>query len=213
MNSAVVRRVFPLAVAVTLLATATSVHAQIGPGREVDLVAEAGFASYPQTHARWAQYFVGANRDVTIGNCGCLIATLSSIGQFYFGTSSLPLFPWVELYTGQTTLSFSPRYLDLFLLSGNPAAATAPAAGWGYKALPLETCGTAPKRWALETSVQASVITDPVTGQALLRTPSGLRWGAFEHAGPAAFDKIDDNLSSGKPTIVVVERPNGSGGT
>ena len=205
--------------AALLLVISTNASAQLSPTLELDLVAENGFISYPQTHARWARYLVGPNRDsaandnVTIGNCGCLLATLGSIAQYYYGANSLPLAPWLELYTGQTTLSFSPRYLDLFLMYGDPGDATPPATGWGYKQLPVGTCGTAPKRWALEVSARPSMTVDPVTGHVLNSTPSGLRWIPHDQVGPREFEKIDANLLAGRPTIVVIEIPTASGGT
>jgi PKD repeat protein len=212
------RRTSPLPIsAALLLAVSTNASAALDPTLEIDLAVE-GFISYPQTNARWAQYPVGANRtsaadeDVTIGNCGCLLATLGSIAQFYYGGTSVPYFPYLELYTGQQVMSFSPRYLDLFLMVGK-GEGPQPADGWGYKSLPPGTCGTAPKRWALESSARSSEVVDPLTGKVLLRTPSGLRWGAYEPVGPSAWDAIDANLLAGKPTIVVVEIPQPSGAT
>ncbi|MGA9523682.1 MAG: hypothetical protein WBV82_19630, partial [Myxococcaceae bacterium] len=207
-----------LSITAALLAISTSASAQIGPGIEVDLVVEKGFFSYPQTSAKWAQYSVGANRtsaadrDVTIGNCGCLLSTLGSIEQFYLGGGSVPYFAYRELYTDQAVMNFAPRYLDMFLMFGK-GEGPQPADAWGYKPLPSGTCGTAPKPWALESNARSSEVVDPLTGKVVLRTPSGVRWGTFRANMASGFDKIDDNLRAGKPTIVVIEVPLGSGAT
>jgi PKD repeat protein len=204
--------------AALLLALSTNASAQLSPTLDIDLAMGNGFISYPQTHFRWAQYQVGVNQfgaeddEVTIGNCGCLLATLGSIAQFYMGGSSVPYFPWEELYTNQLTMSFSPKYLDSFLYFGKREGPQ-PVDAWGYKALPAGTCGTAPKPWALESMARASQVVDPVTGKVLMSTPTGVRWGAYNQVGPAAFDKIDSNLLAGKPTIVVVKIPLPTGGT
>ncbi len=209
----------PLA-AVLLLAAAKPASAQLAPGVHIDLVQEKGFLSYSQTYGKWAGYPIGANQgsqadldnDVTIGNCGCLLSTLGSIAEYNLGGSSVPLAPWQELYTAQMKMSFSPRYLDLFLMMGDPADPVPPRLGWGYKPLEPGSCGTAPLRWALESMAQSSEFVDPITGRVILRTPNGLRWAVYT-PGPSAWDKIDSNLLAGQPTLVVIEFPNGSGGT
>ena len=91
--------------AALLLALSTNASAALSPTLDIDLAVGNGFISYPQTYAKWAEYNVGAHQfestdtEVTIGNCGCLLATLGSIAQFYMGGSSVPYFPWIELYT------------------------------------------------------------------------------------------------------------------
>jgi PKD repeat protein len=187
-------------IALALLFTG-SARAQTGPGYDINLVKDKGFFSYAQTNAKWAQYLVGDNRDVTIGDCGCFLAILSSIAEYRYGGggSSLPLFPWKELYTEQIALGFSPRYLDMFLFGlFDPA----PPPAWGYKDLPSNTCGTRPYRWALE----RSAIPVPI-----VETPSGLRFDVYDPGGEG-FGVIDNNLKAGDPTVVVIDLGKASGG-
>lgn len=187
-------------------------HAQGPLDEDIDLFRTEGFASNSMTDPTWARYPVGAHQDVPIGRCGCLIATLSSLSRFYYGVSSKPHFRWADRLSGMQELSFSPRYLDVYLRWGSLSGTNPPAENWGYKAVAPKSCGTAPKPWALELSAIPTVVYVPGTTTPATSTPTGLRWGVFHNVN-MGLDKIDENLRAKRPSIVVIEVPNGSGGT
>jgi PKD repeat protein len=165
---------------------------------DIDLVLDTGLVHYSQTDSRWANFSVRGDSSVTIGRCGCLLASFATIlnqqGRM------LPWFPTVFYYSGGSVgaFDFNPRYLDLFLNYGpNPFGMPDGEGGfpdgWGYKPRPAGTCGIIPLVQALQ-----SVGTDGF-GNGVGFTPV-VRQGF----GPEVRDIINRNLLAGFPTIVAI---------
>lgn len=189
-----VRALFALPLALAVAAPVTSAFAQV-PDRDIDLVREKGLHLESQLNYTWSEFPVGHNTDasITIGKCGCFLTNLMTLSNHYYGTTSLPHFPWNQIYLEQTILSFSPRYLDLYLRFEYQD----PAGGSGYKRLGNNTCETAPKPWALRN------IGKPIIGAIAPATGLTFRGARRDYA---SLNRIGANLMKGNPTLVTVQR-------
>jgi PKD repeat protein len=156
----------------------------------------------------WAP--VGPHQDVSMGNCGCLLAaaaTLSGIkllnpGQVS-GFLAVPLDDSADPFWDGT---FSPLYEHDFLYSPNnvtPLLADSPA--WGYKPLRPKTCGVMFPPWALTREANPVILTNGTGG--FTTGPSGFDWTAYKGWDFIAQLIVNQNLLNGLPTVVTIKLP------
>ncbi len=181
--------VVSILIAVLMSALLTSkVSAELNS--DIDLtLSPIGFRNVSQRATLWTNLTIGPTQDVEMGECGCLLAALSALFEYEWGSSSLPWFPTefspfgfpIELF------DFNPYYLDLFFNSGPNQA---DEAGWGYKL--RNGCGVMPKPFAVATAANSG------------GKPTGLTWNVHPSLRTArAKALVDGNLLRGTPTIVV----------
>ncbi len=165
--------------------------------RDYDLVSDNGLFHVSQQDGRWADFNMKADPTITIGQCGCLLSTVSTV-LMNMGRM-LPWFPVGYIGGGGSAFDFNPRYLDLFFTYGvSPNLPIAPSQlGWGFKNGPSGSCGLTPMLLAMQTLANDGL------GRAVGVT-------AVYHQGFGAAEKaiVNRNLIAGVPTIFAYREKN-----
>lgn len=155
----------------------------------------------------------------TYGECGCLLAALSSMVSYYFpifGDVSIPRFPVKLDGELRPTMNWSPVYIDHLLRCGVPPQRGNNVIGfdpcllggdtnWGYKNV-SNPCGVMPHPWALENMAIARTFSDGNGGT--LHTATGVTTNHYSLDGGMNYigaNLISQRLESRQPTIVITK--------
>ncbi len=163
---------------------------------------ELGIRNISQQDIRWATFAIGPLDDVSNANCGCYLAVLSTVLEYYHTRFliGLPRFMLTLRFPDGRTIEvedFSPRWLDAFLKFGLPGEVPPRPFGWGYKNKP-PGCGVVVKPFAL-----VHVATSFVDLPKGITFGEGIVLTAQHGFGTPARNIINDNLLANRPTIVI----------
>jgi PKD repeat protein len=178
-----------------LLAVGLTMVPPTAHGASLDQNINLGFLNVSQIDPRWLSGAIGANQDVSMLQCGSLLAVLATF--FNNALAAQPYFS-VVMQGGEIDSSFSPIYLDVFLRMGPFSDVDFD----GYKPGPTDTCAVSVRPYALE-NVGVPLRPEFPTGVVLRRK---LGFGADARV------IIDQNLLANWPTIVIQGVPPEEGG-
>src|SRR5438094_5421959 len=178
--------------------------AQIVLDRDIDLVKDVGLSN---SSAKGADFdiLVGPNKDVTMSECGQLLAAFSTLSGYYLGRpgadlKGVPLFE-APHSDGTMAFEFSPSYTHYFLEYGDWLRDPFPA-GWGYKGVPKQSCSLVPRHGALEIEGRGIVRLGGIGGLDIIdKGFTGLTWRVFgKGLNARAREIVNDNLLNNRPT-------------